>query len=56
MEEEQQRIVPAPFEFVPHWADVLQVAMQAGDKRLSLTGFGAGFELAESQLHSLIQP
>ena len=48
LEEEQQRTVPAPFEFVADWADVLQVAMRVGDERLSLTGFGAGFELVEA--------
>jgi len=32
LEEEQQRIVPAPFAFVADWADVLQVAVRVGDE------------------------
>ncbi len=48
LEEEQQRTVPAPFELVADWADVLEVAVRMGNERLTLTGFGAGFELVES--------
>jgi hypothetical protein len=54
LEKKQQRIVPAPFEFVA--ADRRQVAMRVGEERLSLTGFGAGFEWVESLIDSLTQP
>ena len=40
--------MPAPFAFVADLTDLLQVAMRVGDERLTLTGFGAGFELVES--------
>jgi hypothetical protein len=48
LEEEQQRMLPAPFEHAADWADVFQVAVRVGDERLSLTGVGARFELVES--------
>jgi hypothetical protein len=40
--------MPVPFEFVADWPDLLQVVVRVGDKWLSLTGFGAGFELVEA--------
>ena len=48
LEEEQQRVVPALFEFIANWADLLWVAARVSDERLSLTEFGAGFESVES--------
>ena len=41
-------VVPALFEFIANWADLLWVAARVGDDRLSLTEFGAGFESVES--------
>ena len=32
LEEEQERIVSAPFEFVADWADLRQVAVRVGDE------------------------
>jgi len=32
LEEEQQRTVPAPFEFVADWAELLQVAARVGEE------------------------
>jgi hypothetical protein len=45
---EQQPVVPAPFEVIANWVDLLSVAARVEDDWLSVTEFGAGSESVES--------